>query len=203
MTSSFEHYSRLKQHRYSSFTSDLPRAAVAMLLTEEADPCVILTKRSQFLNTHRGQVAFPGGMRDDSDPTLLATAYREVYEEIGIPASDIKLQARLSDVLSKFGILVTPFVASVQPDVVLRLNTFELESAFRVPLSFFLDKPPTRLDNLGFGDLELKVPAWYFQNYHIWGMTAAVLMEFFHVAFEQMLGHINGDLQTEIERLIQ
>lgn len=195
-------YEKLQRYQFRSLTSNLPRAAVMMLLTEEDDPQLILTKRSEILSTHRGQVAFPGGMQDHGDATLLATALREVYEEIGLPASSIKHQARLSDVWSKHGILVTPFVGSVAPELHMRIDTFELESVFKVPLTFFLNEKPARLDNLGFGNLELKVPAWYFGRYHIWGMTAVVLMEFFHVAFEQMLGHVSGDLQVELDRLV-
>ncbi len=158
-------------------------AAVLVPLTNESEPKIILTRRSDQLKTHSGQVAFPGGMRDSVDIDLKATALRETTEEVGVNASDVEIIGKLSQVISRYEIRVTPFVGLVNPQAELIPCPVELDSIFKVPVSYFLDVAPDRIDHLGFRGKSLDVPCWFYDDYEIWGMSAIILVDFFRVAF--------------------
>jgi len=85
-------------------------AAVLMPIQEREDgDYLVLTKRAEELNHHRGQVAFPGGRVDAEDRGELEAALRESYEEIGIDPSDVRVLGRLDQVTAAADFVVTPF----------------------------------------------------------------------------------------------
>ena len=160
-------------------------AAVLMLITDEEHPHVILTRRTSGLSSHAGEVAFPGGKRDPEDPNLIATALRETEEEIGISGSEIRILGSLSDILSKHKLRVEPWVGLVSPQVNLIPNPDEIESVFRVPISFLMEPGSARFDQFqGFDGKTRYAPAWDYQGYDIWGLTAWVLAELLNAAFD-------------------
>jgi 8-oxo-dGTP pyrophosphatase MutT (NUDIX family) len=164
---------------------DFPRAAVLLALTDnDSDPELIFTRRASHLNKHSGQVAFPGGKQDPEDESLYKTALREAHEEVGLSPGYVARVGGLSEVVSKHNILVTPFVGVVPRDVVLRANPDEIESIFKVPVSYFLENLPQRVDKIKFRNIQLKVPCYFYEGYEIWGMSAIVLVDFLNVALD-------------------
>jgi len=145
---------------------------------------MIFTLRSAKLNTHRGQVAYPGGMRDKEDASLLHTALRETHEEIGLPPEQVQVIAPLSQVMSLHRILVTPYVGVIPEDHPLQANPDEIESIFRVPISFFLEDRRERTDALSYIDSTFYVPCYQWQHYQIWGMSALVLVDFLNAVYD-------------------
>ncbi|KAG6902271.1 hypothetical protein C0995_002422 [Termitomyces sp. Mi166 len=119
--------------------------AVLILLYEEAgDLRVLLTTRSKTLRTHPGQTALPGGRADDTDTSLIGTAYREAHEEVGLPlgSPDIHTVAVLEPAISLYKIVVTPVVAILtRPSLLNELKAEESEVAciFTHPLRAVLD----------------------------------------------------------------
>jgi len=180
--------SKIGQHQGKSLDVEFKDAAVLVPLTREPEPQIILTRRSAQLRTHGGQVAFPGGMRDDTDVDLMATVLRETVEEVGVRASDIEIIGELSQVISRYEIRVTPFVGLVNPNAELIPDPVELDSIFKVPVRHFLEVVPDRVDHLGFRGDSLDVPCWFYEGYEIWGMSAIILVDFFRVAFGRDLG---------------
>lgn len=168
----------LRAHDARDILVPFPEAAVMVLITDEIHPHVILTQRAQGMKTHGGQVAFPGGMRDPGDRDLLATALRETQEEIGVEHDAIHLCGRLSQVISKHKILVTPYVGVVKPDVQTVLEEGELDAIFRVPVRFFVETPPVRVDRVSFMGWKVNMPAWDYDRFHIWGMSALILSDY-------------------------
>ena len=175
--------SKIGLYQAKSLDVEFKEAAVLVPLTNEPEPQIILTRRSDQLKTHSGQVAFPGGMRDDTDVDLMATVLRETAEEVGVGASDIEIIGELSQVISRYEIRVTPFVGLINPSAELIPDPIELDSIFKVPVKYFLDVAPDRLDHLGFRGKSLDVPCWFYEGYEIWGMSAIILVDFFRVAF--------------------
>ena len=159
-----------------------------MLITDLAEPEVILTLRHSKLSSHAGEVAFPGGRRDPEDSDILATALRETHEELGIEPSFVRPLGALSDVLSKHRLKVVPWVGVVPHDVVEQPNPEEIEAVFRVPLRFFMEPGQARFDQ--FMDLSGKTryaPAWNYQGYEVWGLTAWVIAELLNSAFDAQI----------------
>jgi 8-oxo-dGTP pyrophosphatase MutT (NUDIX family) len=153
-------------------------AAVMIALTDEADPEVILTKRSAHLSTHGGEVSLPGGRWDATDSSLEFTALRETEEEIGLAAADIRVLGPLWTRTTRWQVQVTPWLGVVSAEAALTPNPGELDAIFRVPLSFFLQDPRIRTDRITINDRRIYVPAYEYEGYEIWGFTAGVLTEF-------------------------
>ena len=93
----------LVAHRSDEIEGDYPDAAVLMAFTDEPEPELVLTVRSSQLSSHAGEVAFPGGKRDETDESLLYTALRETEEEIALDTSlGRSLQSRKDSLLTAF-----------------------------------------------------------------------------------------------------
>ncbi|MGY0218800.1 CoA pyrophosphatase [Endozoicomonadaceae bacterium StTr2] len=184
---------RLQQHQPRPLHADMPEAAVLIPLTDTARGFdIILTQRAAHLNTHSGQVALPGGKRDDTDASLAETALRETEEEIGLDRHHVSLISEMSPVVSRHGIKVTPFTGLVPEGVNLCANEDELDSIFRVPVDFLLEDRRLRTDRISFKGKAYHIPAWQYEGYTIWGLTAMILVEFLNVAF-------NAEMQLKPE----
>lgn len=167
----------------------LPEAGILVPVTnEDKDPSIILTRRAQHMNTHKGQVAFPGGKFDQEDETTLTTALRECHEEIGIHPKHVEIIAPLSQVVSLHGLRVSPYVGLVDPNINMTPNLDELDSIFKVPASFILEAKPKRRDRMTYKGLALSVPSYDYEYegevYEIWGLSAIVLVELVNIAFD-------------------
>jgi 8-oxo-dGTP pyrophosphatase MutT (NUDIX family) len=169
-------------------TSDLPDAGILVPVTRDLEhPKIILTRRAQHMNTHKGQVAFPGGKRDETDDSLEFTALRECHEEIGIPPEEVEIIGSLSQVMSLHGIRVSPFVGLVDDSHPLIPNPEELDSIFKVPVQFFREAEPVRRDKMTYKGLGLSIPSYHYEDagevYEIWGLSAIVLVELMNLAY--------------------
>ena len=170
------------EHSPRDLAIPLPEAAVLIALTDNSlSPDIILTRRAVRLSTHSGEVAFPGGKRDPEDQDLQMTALRETHEEIGIPENSVNVLGRIGQVISRFGVKVTPFVGLVPESVTFHVNPDELDCVFRVPLAFFLEAGHLHTDELRYKQQSFLVPAWQYVDYYIWGLTAIMLVEFLNV----------------------
>lgn len=178
-------FEKLSSYAPRQLALDYPEAGILVPVTDnEADPEMIFTLRSANLKTHRGQVSYPGGKRDPEDTSLIATALRETHEEIGLPPEQVEVVAPLSQVMSRYGILVTPYVGLVPEDHPVEPNPDEIESVFRVPISFFLEDRRERTDALSFLNHTFYVPCYRWERYQIWGLSAVVLVDFLNAVYD-------------------
>lgn len=176
---------RLSGYAPRQLALDYPEAGILVPVTNEHhNPEMVFTLRSANLNTHRGQVAFPGGKRDQDDASLAETALRETHEEIGLPPEQVQIVAPLSQVMSRYGILVTPYVGVIPHDHPLQANPHEIESIFKVPLEFFLEDRRERTDALDFLNHTFYVPCYRWERYQIWGLSAVVLVDFLNAVYD-------------------
>jgi len=164
------------------------QAAVLVPVVAAQEPELILTLRPTAMNAHGGEVAWPGGRQDPGDRTLLYTARRETDEELGIAAHQIDIVGELRPFISKFGLLVTPFVGIVEEPVDLIPNPMEIEAVFSVPLSYLIDDPRSATDVIERHGERHDVPVYHFDGYKIWGLTAMILREFLNEAAGARIG---------------
>jgi 8-oxo-dGTP pyrophosphatase MutT (NUDIX family) len=151
---------------------DLAEAGVLVAITDEAQPRILLTLRSSNLSSHQGEVAFPGGKRDPEDESIIATALREAEEEVALTAAQVQVVGQLSQVVSRFGYLVTPVLAIIPPDVTFVANPDELDAVFSVPLDYFRRKPSGYFERG-----TIRVPSYDYEGFHIWGLTSMMITE--------------------------
>lgn len=157
----------------------LPDGQAAVLIGLREPGCeLILTRRASHLNSHAGEVAFPGGKFDSQDGSLAFTVLRETHEEVGIPPSAVELIGMMPSRQSRFGVNVIPFVGFIAPDASLTPNPTELDSVFQVPLQFFVETSPQLAHQVKYRDQHYLMPCFYWQDQIIWGLTARFIVEF-------------------------
>ncbi len=145
---------------------------------------VLLTRRTDHLRDHAGQISFPGGRAEEHDDDAVATALRETEEEVGLHRAHVDVIGALPHYTTVTSYIVTPVVALVRPDFTLALDGFEVAEAFEVPLQFLMTPAHHRrhaFEMMGQQRQFLSMP-WRSagpdgepSEYFIWGATAAML----------------------------
>lgn len=148
---------------------------VGLILREEGMQ-VLLTRRTDALRHHAGQVSFPGGRLEPEDVDAAAAAVRETFEEVGIVPAQIQPLGYLDAFTTITGFRVLPVVATIAADYVANPDPSEVAEAFEVPLAFLLD--PANLGSLSLEHRGRPRQVWEFSypGQRIWGVTAAILL---------------------------
>jgi 8-oxo-dGTP pyrophosphatase MutT (NUDIX family) len=154
---------------------ELIQAAVLIPVVLHPQPTVLLTKRTDHLRDHPGQISFPGGRVEDSDDSPVMTALREAQEEIGIDPASVDILGCLADYCTVTGFRIVPVVALITPPVVPVLDAFEVAEVFEVPLSFVLDPQNHQSHEVDYRGLRRRYLAIPYQDRFIWGATAGML----------------------------
>jgi|WetSurMetagenome_2_1015567.scaffolds.fasta_scaffold24896_4 8-oxo-dGTP pyrophosphatase MutT (NUDIX family) len=145
------------------------------LLWRGGDYDVLLTQRTEDVETHKGQVSFPGGVREKGDRTAVETALREAEEELQLPAAAVHVAGLLDDMAIPTGFLVTPVVGLLEHLPPLVPNAAEVVDAFYVPLSFFADGKHGEKEVRRVGEKAYEVWHYTTGGRLIWGATAAII----------------------------
>ena len=165
-----------------------PASVLVPIVLHADGPRVLLTRRTEHLRDHAGQISFPGGRVEPGDADAVAAALRETEEEVGLAREHIEVIGALPTYRTVTAFVVTPVVALVRPDFSLALDDFEVAEAFEVPLAHLMD--PTHhqrheFDYEGARRAFLSMP-WEGvdregqpRHYFIWGATAAMLRNFY------------------------
>ncbi len=130
----------LLDDRFRLFDTPPRPAAVLVPIVDHRDgPAVLLTRRTEHLSDHAGQIAFPGGRVEPADESVVHTALRETDEEIGLAPARVEVIGTLPDYLTGTGYRIAPVVGLIEPGFTLRLDPFEVAEVFEVPLAFLMD----------------------------------------------------------------
>jgi 8-oxo-dGTP pyrophosphatase MutT (NUDIX family) len=150
-------------------------AAVLVGVIDRPEPAVLLTLRNADLESHAGQIAFPGGKIEASDASPAAAALREAEEEIGLERGLVDPIGHLDLYLTFSGFRILPTVARVDPSHRLTLNRSEVDEAFEVPLAFLMDAQNHALHSRDWKGVIRRYYAMPFGERYIWGVTAGIL----------------------------
>ncbi|ESO91370.1 hypothetical protein LOTGIDRAFT_97278, partial [Lottia gigantea] len=150
-------------------------AVLIPLCIIDNQPSIIYTLRSMNLNKHRGQVSFPGGRKDDSDPDLSFTAVRETFEELGIPQDKVDVWGSLTPIpsrqpLSSFTTPVLGYCGHIDVDS-LKPNPEEVESVFSSTIESLVNPANIRTTKFRTGR-GYTMPVYLGGEHRIWGLTA-------------------------------
>ncbi|MCC6735070.1 MAG: CoA pyrophosphatase [Bauldia sp.] len=161
-----------------------PRDAAVLMpvVDRRPDAAILLTRRTETLSTHAGQIAFPGGKVDPADADPVACALREAEEEIGLPPSAVEVLGCLPPFLTGTGFRVFPVLARIEPGYRLALNPAEVADAFEVPLAFLMDAGNHRRGSRVFNGVERSFYEMPFGGHYIWGVTAGII----RILYERM-----------------
>ncbi|EIM01452.1 NTP pyrophosphohydrolase [Rhodanobacter denitrificans] len=150
-------------------------AAVLMGFREGVQPRLVLTVRTDHLQAHAGQVAFPGGRSDPGDGDALATALRESEEEIGLDRALVTPLGYLDRFETISGYCITPVVARIAAEARLYPAPAEVAEVFEVPLAFLLEPANLRQYTMEFRGHRRPMVEFVHGGHRIWGATAAML----------------------------
>lgn len=180
--------------RYDSLlrSNPMPQACVLIVMTDEPKPRLLLTRRSNHLSSHAGEVSLVGGKRDEADQSSADVALREAFEEVGLDGTDCEILGYLPMQISKKGLLVRPVVACIGADVVDKLVPSEDEIArlFWLPFEVLLNEPVDYVfDGQSPNDSKLHTPAWVYDCDDdgtpevVWGLTGRILASLLQIGF--------------------
>jgi 8-oxo-dGTP pyrophosphatase MutT (NUDIX family) len=157
----------------------LVEAAVLVGLVDRAEGVqVLLTRRTDDLRNHAGQVSFPGGRVEAADSDATATALRETFEEVGVAPAQVMPLGLLDPLVTITGFRVLPVVATIDPAYVARPDPREVADVFEVPLDFLLDPGNLARQQIQHRGRERTVLEFLWPGQRIWGVTAAILLNF-------------------------
>ena len=172
----------MKESVLSNATKDA--AVLIGLIEREGVVNVILTKRTETLNNHSGQIAFPGGRIDADDASPEAAALREAWEEIGLDINEVEIMGRLPDYHTGSGYRVVPVIGFVREGAGFEISPDEVEYMFEVPLSFLLDERNHKRTSKVWNDKERFFYAIPYGEHYIWGVTAGMIRVFYDRVFK-------------------
>jgi 8-oxo-dGTP pyrophosphatase MutT (NUDIX family) len=158
----------------------VPAGVLAPVFEAAGELRMLFTQRTMHLKDHQGQISFPGGVRDEGDHDLLATALRETEEEIGLPAAVVEILGDLTPVSTTTGYWIHPFVALIPHPYDFRLNHHEVRRLLTFPVADFSRPERWSAGPYTCRGRTFQVFCWKYQETVIWGATARMMLDFLH-----------------------
>ena len=152
-----------------------PAAVLIPVIDRRPEASVLLTRRTETLSQHAGQIAFPGGKMDQTDGSPVDTALREAEEEVGLDRAHVEVIGFLETYQTITNIRVAPAVAVVSPNFTLQLDPREVADAFEVPLRFLMSGENHQIHSFRRQGRERYYYAMPYGDHYIWGATAGIL----------------------------
>jgi len=162
--------------RGSSAAEPTPAAVLVGLVDRGEGPALLLTRRTEHLRDHAGQICFPGGRIESGDESAAAAALREAEEEIGLDPARVAIIGKLPPYQTVTGFRIHPVVGWITTPFELRPDPFEVAEAFEVPLHFVLNPENHRRQSYRRGPLTRGYYVLPYQGRFIWGATAGILV---------------------------
>lgn len=173
---------RISYMEVSFYKKHNPKKAAVLILCypKNGQTNLVLIVRNSYPGVHSSQIGFPGGKVDKDDRDLMHTAIRETEEEVGVAKNTIEIIKPLSEVyIPPSNFLVQPYVAYVKNTPLFIPDAREVKKVLEVPMSVLLDKKTLIKTKMSTSYAEnLEVPAFFIQDYVVWGATAMMLSEF-------------------------
>jgi 8-oxo-dGTP pyrophosphatase MutT (NUDIX family) len=141
------------------------------------EPHFLLTRRTEEVQAHKGQISFPGGMREGTE-TLQETALRETFEEVGIMPETVDLLGRFHDYESSTGFLVTPFAGYLTDPFEISPHAGEVAEVLLVPFGIFTNPANLRIEPMFRLGRVMDVYFYSYGRHQIWGLTARIIHDF-------------------------
>ena len=160
-----------------------PSGVLLPLFYKDDKSHILFTKRTEDLEHHKGQISFPGGAYDEGDETLMATALRECYEEVGIKSEDVEILGELDDTVTTTRFIISPFVGFIPYPYKFNINANETDELIEVPIQALLDEKIYREELMIREGKPCQVCFYHYNSHVIWGATAGILKQFLDLVF--------------------
>jgi 8-oxo-dGTP pyrophosphatase MutT (NUDIX family) len=158
-----------------------PAAVLVPLFQKNRRTHILLTKRTEQLEHHKGQISFPGGAFNYEDLDCLTTALRETQEEVGIEMDQVEILGELDHIITVTSFRVCPYVGIIPYPYPFKLSSFEVERLIELPLDYLLNKAELKEGPFSFLGQSFYNLHLMYQGDIIWGATARILKNFLTV----------------------
>ncbi len=138
---------------------------------------ILLTKRASHLKHHPSQVSFPGGKVEQEDKSIIDTALREAFEEIGLTRESATVIGQLPGYQTISGFHVTPVIAIITAKQSYQMDKNEVAEIFQVPLQYFLTTDDHHVFVASRNGKQHNIHFLPYKHYNIWGATAVMLKD--------------------------
>ena len=156
----------------------IPAAVLLALYPADGGLNIVLQKRSEQVEHHKGEISFPGGTVDPDDESRLSTALREAHEEMGIDPCDVEVIGRLDDTPTISDFMISTFVGVIPPQYTFSPARAEVAEVLEVPLSHLRDPTSLRFETRLRDDKPVTLPTFVYHGHVIFGATARILDQF-------------------------
>ena len=158
-----------------------PAAVLLLLYPKDGEYSILLNKRTEDVEHHKGEISFPGGTKDPSDTDFLGTALRETYEEMGIAPDDVTILGQLDDVATRTCFGVRVFVGTIPYPYQFRPSSIEIAEVLEVPVRTLCNPKNRRDDVRWIGGTPSKGYSYTYGGHMIFGATAQIVTQFLHL----------------------
>ena len=157
--------------------ANLKISAVLVLITGNlCDGNLVLTRRSEKLRNHGGEISFPGGTKEDLDLDLKETALRETFEEINVTGKQINLIDELPEVSTSTGYLIKPYFGILKEPFEFIKNSSEVSDIIQIPILDLISGDCNRAEALLLENNSIvERPMYSYQQNVIFGATSRII----------------------------
>ncbi|MBI2867505.1 MAG: CoA pyrophosphatase [Chloroflexi bacterium] len=153
----------------------VPAGVIVPLLRKNGVWHLLFTLRSLHLPNHAGQFSFPGGVAEETDDDLLATALRETHEEIGVLPRDVTVLGSLEPSVTPQGFRISPFVGAIPYPYEFKVSPEEVSLLLDVPLPVLLDPRNLEIRQEARNGVMTDSYFYRYNDHIIWGATARIV----------------------------
>ena len=156
-------------------TGMIPAAVMILLYRKEGEYCILLNKRSEEVEHHKGEMSFPGGARDPEDLDLLETALRETEEEMGIKREDITVLGEMDEIVTRSNFQVSVFAGTIEYPYKFTPSAIEIAEVVEFPVAALIDPANRRVETRWIDGMPLTSYSYVHEEHVVFGATARIL----------------------------
>ncbi|MDE0719352.1 MAG: CoA pyrophosphatase [Dehalococcoidia bacterium] len=156
-------------------TGMMPASVMILLYFKDGEYCILLNKRSEEVEHHKGEISFPGGARDLEDRDSLETALRETEEEMGIKREDITVLGEMDEIVTRSNFQVSVFTGTIEYPYKFTPSAIEIAEVLEFPVSALLDPANRRVETRWDNGKTVTSYSYVHEEHVVFGATARIL----------------------------